>query len=353
MTQDDAGAGRRGLRAILSPALLEVVRDRYGLSSVDGGVDLGGSSSLNLLVQDSNRRYVVRMYRPYVTEARLRDLHHVRRALATGGVPCPDFLPTRDGQPWITLDGRLVELEYYVERDATMDTWERLEMALPMLGRIHTILQDVEIGLEGKRPRFANHIEPHDMLDKTFAGTQRMRGWACSPAERSLADAADELAHRVVAAERDLVATLPRQLIHGDFWDNNVFFRNGRLVLVTDFDYMGERARIDDVALTLYFTSLKYAATATSDALRWRLRRLVDAYDSGLANPLSRAERAALPLALARQPLWSIGGWVALLDDEPSARHHAAGTVWAVDWALGITGELDRWQTTFASTTGS
>jgi len=124
-------------------------------------------------------------------------------------------------------------------------------------------------------------------------------------------------------------------------------------VLVTDFDFMGERARIDDVALTLYFTSLKYAATATSDALRWRLRRLVDAYDSGLANPLSRAERAALPLALARQPLWSIGGWVALLDDEPSARHHAAGTVWAVDWALGITGELDRWQTTFASTTGS
>jgi len=248
----------------------------------------------------------------------------------------------------MTIDGRLVEVEHYVERDTNMDSWERLEIALPMLGRIHTFLQDVEIGLDGKHPLFANHIEPHDVLDTTLRGTQRIRGWASSRAERYLADAADELAHLVAAAERDLVSALPRQLIHGDFWDNNVFFRDGRVVLVTDFDFMGEHARIDDVALTLYFTSLKYTETAASDAHLWRLRRLVDAYDRGLANRLSSAERAAVPLALARQPLWSIGGWVALLDDAQSARHHALGSVWAVGWALGITGELDRWQTAFA-----
>ena len=348
MKRDNAGGGRRGLRATLSPALLEVVRDRYGLGNVNGGIDLGGSSSLNVLVQERNLRYVVRVYRPYVTEARLRDLHRIRRVLATGGVPCPDGLATRDGQPWMTLDGRLVEVEYYVEHDATMDSWERLELALPMLGRIHTMLQDVEIGLDGKHPLFANHIEPHDVLDKTLRGTQRIHGWDSSAAELYLADAAEELAHRMAAAERDLVSRLPRQLIHGDFWDNNVCFRDGRLVLVTDFDFMGERARIDDVALTLYFTSLKYAETAASDAHLSKLRALINAYDSGLATPLSSAERAALPLALARQPLWSIGGWVALLDDEQSARQHAAGTISEVDWALGITSELDRWQTAFA-----
>jgi len=347
MKRGNAGGGRRGPRAILSPELLEVVRDRYGLGSLNGVVDLGGSSNLNVLVQDRNLRYVVRVYRPYVTEARLRDLQFVRRELAAGGVPCPDVLLTRDSQPWMTLDGRLVELEYYVEHDAYMDSWKRLEMALPMLGRIHTILEDVEIGLDGKLPLFANHIEPHDVLSKTLRGTQRIRGWASSTAELYLADAAEELAHRVAAAERDLVSALPRQLIHGDFWDNNVLFRDGRVVLVSDFDFMGERARIDDIALTLYFTSLRYPETTASDAHLGELRRLVEAYDSGLANHLSSAERAALPLALARQPLWSIGGWVALLDDQESARQHAAGTVWAVDWALGIIGELDRWQTIF------
>jgi Ser/Thr protein kinase RdoA (MazF antagonist) len=122
MQRDNAGAGRRGLRATLSPELLEAVRDCYGPVSVSGVVDLGGSSNLNVLVQNGNLRYVIRVYRPYVTEARLRDLQLVRRELAAGGVPCSAALPTRDGQPWITIDGRLVEVEYYVEHDANMDS---------------------------------------------------------------------------------------------------------------------------------------------------------------------------------------------------------------------------------------
>jgi Ser/Thr protein kinase RdoA (MazF antagonist) len=59
---------------------------------------------------------------------------------------------------------------------------------------------------------------------------------------------AEELAELVGQAEAGLVARLPRQLVHGDFWDNNVLFRHGRPVLVCDFDFMGERARIDDLA---------------------------------------------------------------------------------------------------------
>ncbi len=348
MQSDNAGGGLRGLRATLSPELLKAVCEGYGLGSVNGVVDLGGSSNLNVLVRAGDLRYVVRVYRPHVTAARLRDLQLVRRKVAAGGVPCPIALPTRDGQPWLVLDNRLVEVEPYVAHDANMDSWERLAQALPLLGRIHTILQAVEIGLDGKHPMFANHIEPQDALGKTLGGTQRMRGWASSPAELELADAAEALAERVAAAERDLVAALPRQLVHGDFWDNNVFFRDGRVVLVTDFDFMGDRARIDDLALTLYFTSLQYAETPVSATQLGRLRRLVDAYDSGLAHSLSRAERAALPLALARQPLWSIGGWVALLDDEQSARQHAVGSFGEVNWALGITDELDKWQTAFA-----
>ncbi len=337
----------RGLRAALSPELLTAVRNYYGLGSTNWAVDLGGSSNLNVLVDDGNRRYIVRMYRPYVTASRLRDVQFVRCELAARGVPCPDVVPTRDGQPWVVFNGRLVEVEAYVEHTANMDSWERLEIALPMLGRIHTILQDVEIGSDGKRPLFANHIEPQDALGKSLRGIQRIRGWASSPADLYLADAAEKLARLVAAAENDLVSLLPRQLAHGDFWDNNVLFRDGRVVLVTDFDFMGERARIDDLALTLYFTNLKYTETAASDAQLERLRRLVDAYDSGLATPLSRVERATLPLAMARQPLWSIGGWVALLDDEQSARQHAAGTISEVNWALGMLGELDKWQLAF------
>jgi len=32
----------------------------------------------------------------------------------------------------------------------------------------------------------------------------------------------------VADAERDFAASVARQLVHGDFWDNNVRFRDGR-----------------------------------------------------------------------------------------------------------------------------
>ncbi len=78
------------------------------------------------------------------------------------------------------------------------------------------------------------------------------------------------------------------------------------------------------------------------------LRELVDAYDTGLDEPLTPAERAALPLAIARQPLWGIGGWVALLDDEQAARRHAAGMGTEIDLGLHIVRDIQRWQKAFA-----
>jgi len=349
MKMDNAGNGLRGLRASQSPDLFKILRNCYGIDSEKDAVDLGGSSSLNLLVSDDTCQYVLRVYRPYVTEARLMDIHRVRRELTASGVPCSKIVATRDGYPWTMLDDRLVEVEYYIEHDADMDTWERLEIGLAILGTIHTILRDVKVSSDARNPLFANHIEPYDAISRTLLGTRRIREWdAPSPAELRLADATEELSHLVFSAEKDLVETLPRQLAHGDFWDNNVLFRDGSVVLVTDFDFMGERARIDDLALTLYFTCLKYSKDQLPDDLLQGLRRLVDAYDDSLGDPLTSIERAALPLAIVRQPLWSVGGWVALLDDEESARQHANESIWEVEWALRILCEIKKWQMAFA-----
>ena len=345
---DNAGGGRRGLRATPSLELFQALSDYYGINGGNDVVDLGGSSNLNLLVCDVDHRYVLRVYRPYVTEDRLADIQFVRRELSIHGVNCSEIVLTRHGQPWIVFDGRLVEVEHYVECDADMDSWERLQTGLPVLGMIHAILRNVEVCADAKFPIFANYIEPHRTLNKTLHGTQRIREWSPSLVEQRLADAAEELAYSVSNAELDLIASLPRQLVHGDFWDNNVFFRGGHVALVADFDFMGERTRIDDLALTLYFTCLKFPEHPLSDNYLQRVCGLVDAYDSGLDNPLTSVERAALPLAIIRQPLWSVGGWVALLDDETSARRHAASIGWEVEWALRIADDIDRWMLAFA-----
>jgi len=204
------------------------------------------------------------------------------------------------------------------------------------------------VGQEGRRPQFANHLEPVDVTSAVRRGTARIRGWEPTPAERRLATVAEELAELITQAEAGLVAGLPRQLVHGDFWDNNVLFRRGRPVLLADFDFMGERARIDDLALTLHCARSDLKSEGGPAKERALLGRLVASYDAGLDLPLSAPERAALPLAMARQPLSSIGGWVARLDDRAAARHHAAGVGPELAAARQIMLELDRWQDTFA-----
>lgn len=344
---DNAGGGVRGLRARPSAALVQAVRHVYGFDAFEAeSIDLGGSSSLNLLVTDDHGRYVVRVYRPYVTAARLADIQRARQELTAHGVPAATVVSTLDGRRSTVFDRRLMEVERYVDSDAIMDSGERLLRGLPLLGRIHAILRGVPVSAEGRSPLFANHIEPQQALGRALQGTRRIRGWQpSSPDDLRLADISEELAHAVSAAERELTPLLPRQMVHGDYWHNNVRFREGGVVLITDFDFMGERARIDDLALTLY--SFACSDAPASNKRLGKLRGLVDAYEGGLDEPLSVAERAALPLAIARQPLWSIGGWITALDEEAAARRHVASMLGEVDWALRIVRELNRWQAAF------
>ena len=316
----------------------------YGIVPTGALVDLGGASNLNVLVLDGARRLVARVYRPSVSAARLGDLQHVRRRLAARGFPCLVPIAASDGSAWTTVGGRLVEVEEYVDHDAHMKTWQRVETGLRVLGGMHEVLSSIAGSPDGRAPRFVNHIAPEDVEEATARGAARIRSWSPTAEEARLADAAEELAQTISDQQKSRYAELPRQLVHGDFWDDNVLYRGGDIVLVHDFDHMSERARIDDLALTLYYLSSEPSADLERDGLRLLLRRLVDAYDSGLESGLSHAERIALPVALARQPLWSVGGWIADLDDDGAARAHAAGMNAAVEFARVIMRELPEWQ---------
>jgi len=122
-----------------------------------------------------------------------------------------------------------------------------------------------------------------------------------------LADLADELAETLAQRERDRPIQPRRQLVHGDFWDNNVRFRHGQVALVTDFDFLADHPRTDDLALTLYLTSVDIT-DITSDPTP--LTELADAYESASAVRLTsvgqRHEEHELHLRGegARRPAW-------------------------------------------------
>ena len=326
----------------MSAELWELLSFRWAIPR-QRGRDLGGSLNLNLLVSRGDEQLVVRVHRPSVSSDRLNDIQAVRQQVHAGGVPCSALVPAGDGARWAGCGNRLVEVERFIPHDGPMNTLPRLARGLPVLGRIHALLADAAICPAGRAVEFANHIEPGQVLSGTRAGAQRIRGSHPAPAERRMAGEAERLAELVTAGEAGLAAGLPRQLVHGDFWDDNVFFRSESLVFVADFGFMAERARIDDLALTLYYADIELGLSGTSDRIA-ALRPLVHAYASGLDHPLTGAERQALPWAIARQPLWGIGGWVAVLDDQDTAREHARATFPAIQRALQLVSDIGSWQ---------
>lgn len=340
---DDAGGGGRGLRPSLTPELTAAVKQTWGLD-LEGASPLDGSTGLNLVVETSVPPVVVRVHRRHVTAARVEALQIARETAASGGVPTAWTIFGRLGERHVTVDGCVIEVEPFVESDASMDTRGRIRQAMPMFGRLHDALASARLPEAADDLRFGNYVPATDITSRTAEGARRIRTLDVSL--HQVADTAEALAHDVARAHSTIGPPLENQWCHGDYWDSNVLFRQGEIVLVADFGFMNRRPRIDDLALTLYFTLWDLDAAGHSDP-RSELAALVDAYDSGTQRPLSNVEREALPIALARQPLWSIGVWAAQLDDPIAVAAHLQGHEKALQRAANILKDFEYWWATF------
>ncbi len=325
------------------PLVAEVITS-FGLPPPSAWCDLGGSWTTNLrLDYPGEESLVVRIHRGSTAPARLAAVQAARQVVAAAGIPTAVAIPAADGSPFLILEnGRLAELEVCVRWNERMNTAPRLEAGFVVLGQVHDALRAGPMPAAARTVDHANHLHSEQAVAATRRGADRIRGWN-DVVLTGMADRAVRLIDAVGAAEEPLRDRQVRQIVHGDFWDNNILFRDGDLVAVIDFDFMAERPRIDDLALTVYFFLLEPGRDLPTAADRDQVRRFVDAYDAGTTMPLSADERAALPLAIARQPAWSIGRWVNVLGGA-DARAHAAHVVGELPVAQAVLAELPQWQ---------
>jgi homoserine kinase type II len=316
---------------------------RYRLDTVASWEHLGGSWTTNIRLQTGRGSVVARIHQSSTPAVRLDAIQAARRAVAAGGIPTPVPVADPHGRSMITLDnGLLAELEPYVRWRERMNTPDLLRKGFEVLGRLHDVLRAAGLPDAARSVRYANHLHADEAAERTKHGADRIRTWQ----DPELSRYADQVVRHIDAVandEADLAGSQLRQLVHGDFWDNNVLFADGDLMAVIDFDFMADRSRIDDLALPIYFYLLEPGRGLPDDHDRQLIRELVDQYDAGTSLPLSREERLALPLAIARQPAWSVGRWVLELD-EADARDHARAAADEFAVAASVLSELDRWQ---------
>ncbi|MEZ4867811.1 MAG: phosphotransferase [Caldilineaceae bacterium] len=265
----------------LTDRLLGFVARTYDLSNTQP-VRLGGSFNLNVRIGE----HVVRVYGPWVTSERVQEIQRVRRLLTTRGIPTPALRATRAGAFSCTFADCVIEVETYVA-GTPMQSWTQLQLGMRTLGQLHTYMANLDSAIP---PPIANHLPEELAFAATEDVLQVIAAWGPTAQEKRFAAAIAKLAVMLP------ILDLPIQLVHGDFKDNNVLFQTNNLMAVLDFDFMGVRPRIDDLALPLH-TLLQRGEQLS------RVRTLVDAYDRGCAVPLSPQERRALPFAMARMAL--------------------------------------------------
>jgi Ser/Thr protein kinase RdoA (MazF antagonist) len=262
-----------------------------------------------------HRQYVLRSAGPWRPGADLADEHRVLLHLSRNGVSVALPVRTDSGALFVTNCERTYVLAPRLATQAV--NHESHPDAADICSRIGTALGDLHLALAS----YPSPVESyqHDLLVHAFE--ESYPKLPVDVRERSIDPHADEA--------KSVLRGLPTQLIHGDCNSGNVLVSNGQVSGFIDFDHLPVGQRLYDLAYYLVHRRRELVADDTS------FLAAVASYVAGYhrSNPLSDAERAALPAAMLAAEI-SLTSWShVLLTDLP----HRAGPTESDKYARGIT----------------
>lgn len=292
-----------------------------------------GISNDTFFVSTGSGEHVLRLY-SHLRVAGIRFEHEILRRLVDAE------LPFRVPLPLATTHSDTVALEVDSARHAAL---------FPRIPGVHLDDDQIE-GVRRAASAFATldvalgAIERTDSPAPSFSGDLEAVHSAVTDLaqlEPVLGAAALRLLTRAADIAQPMYASLPSQLIHGDFAFGNILMREGRVRGVLDFEFVGRDVRAMEVAGGLALMISK----STAEQL-WR--PYLRGYLSTL--PLDPAEIAALPaLALVHAAVvvvWWAGRWIQHEVSDASVTQHVERALaqerWLADHAEEVIAEALR-----------
>ena len=264
------------VNTLLEKRQLAQLAEDYGLGKVqttDGVV--AGSVNTYYRIDTSKGRYLVRIDE-VKSEIEVKRELDLLLYLRKHSFPCPPLAVDRKGRQYREIGGKCVSLYKFVDghhREARRLTLHQIENAGRVLADLHVIGKGYKKGIEN---RFS-----FECVAEVY---QDVRGRLPSYFKKITRTLDEEVGY----LEHYLESKLPKGIIHGDLFLDNLLFRGDRVVVVFDFEAASRGKYIFDLATAV--NALCY------DGERYDLKRfeaLIAGYES--LRTLSLAEWDAFP----------------------------------------------------------
>ena len=260
----------------LTKSFIEQLGEDYNLGKVVALSGIAeGSVNTNYLIETAKGRVLVRIDE-VKTEGEVKRELDLLVFLRKHSFPCPHPLQDRTGRYWREFEGKCVSLYRYYDGRAVKVSKLRasqLETIGRALGDLHVIGKGYKKGIDN---RFS-----FERIADLYLGVRGRLPHYFRKISRTLEDEVDYLT-------RYLEGKLPKGVIHGDLFADNLLFRGEKLTAVLDFEAACRGKFIFDIATAvnaLCFTDGNYSLD--------RFRALLSGYES--VRTLSLAEWDAFP----------------------------------------------------------
>ena len=232
---------------------LQRVLNEYGLGELRDALRIQhGFINDNWVVGTSRGRYFLKRRHPSQRNLGVvRAQHALVAHLRAAGFPAPALIPSDRGETFLTLGEECYEIQNYI--DGTRYQHNRsahfLEAALT-LGRYHACVWGFTSHTLSTLGELYTPAVLSANIDRLVTAWGPARDPSVAPIIRQLEAHVADLMTRFSRH-----GTLPELVIHGDYYADNLLFRDDRLVGVVDHDKARWQPRVAELAEALIYVS--------------------------------------------------------------------------------------------------